>query len=1159
MGKGGGGARTPVEQADNLKSKQQLSIIDLLCEGQIEGPVGGLKGVYLNDTPIQNSDGSNNFSGVNAQWLAGTQQQSCLEGFSSAENEVPVSTEVKYGTPLIRTISSTDIDRVRVTVGVSALFSQTSEGDINGSSVELLIQVSNGSTWQTRETVKIEGKIRSQYLRSVFLTALPKAPFNIRVVRNTPDSTSSKVENKTLWSSYTEIIDSKLSYPNTALVGLSFDSSQFQGVPKRNYLIRGLMIKVPSNYTPETRTYSGMWDGSFKIAWSNNPAWIFYDLVMNERYGLGKRLGNFGCDKWAMYSIAQYCDVMVDDGFGNKEPRMTCNCYITDRRQAYEVVNDLASIFRAMPVWDGMQMSCVQDRLSDPVWRYTNTNVVDGSFSYQSSAQKARHTAAHVRYIDPANGWKTATEYVSDDVMIARYGLNVTEIDAFGCTSRGQARRTGQWILQTERLEKQSVSFNVGREGMKHLPGDIIEVVDNQYSGSRSGGRIKAISGRTITLDRDITIPAGQRAYLGYIGKDNKPAQVDIASRPQPNQVVLAQDVTGLQLQGVWTLSLASLKPRLFRAMSIGENDDGTYSINALQHIPEKEAAVDNGVRFDPKPARPYGGNLPPVEHLRVEAIPDSTVTQARAYWSTPTVNQHVTFEVKLTRGGAVVLRENTPDTQYLLNGLEVADYQISVRCRDGEGRLGEETVVDFSLNAPAPPAYIDVTPGVGRITLQPHFAGVVSFNTLFEFWYAEKALTLNQVESMAVKLVSSSYYIHDRLKHGKTYYYYVRSVNPYGKSAFIGVEAQTSSDASEILDVIADKVMSSELGKSLTESVEKNNQDLQEAANAIISNALANDADAREWRKKVGQTDAAITEVKQVVADGEQATATVLQQLTSKTDNTAASLTQLSTTVANNNSATSQQITGLNSQIGTVSADVQQTSKTVADLNGKLSASWNIKVGTTSNGKQYAAGIGVGVENTPSGMQSQVLFSADRFAFINTANGTTSTPFVIDGGQTIINSAFIKDGSITSAKIGDASITSAKIGSAQVDTLRIKDNSVIIPTSFTSTPQMTQNGNGNFIQMVSGSVYYPFTTRVIVISTVSQGYNNTNTHTTVVLKMNGQEMSRFYAGVANDAPVLMYSTIIGAGTYTFSLEWKGNGNGVTFYNANMAIWGAMR
>lgn len=824
MGKGGGSSHTPKEQADNLKSSQNLSIIDMLCEGPIEGPVKGLQGVYLNKTPVQSENGTNNFSGVNLQWTAGTQTQSYLPGFTSSENEIPVSSEIKKDQPIIRTITDPDIDRLRVTVGVSALFSQTDKGDVNGSSVELAIQIGKGTNWWTAQQVIINGKTRSQYLRAVVLDNLPEKPFNLRVVRITPDSTSAKIENKTLWSSYTEIIDTKLTYPNTAVVGLTFDSSQFNGVPSRNYLIRGLIIKVPNNYDPTTRQYKGMWDGTFKFAWSNNPAWVFYDLMTNERYGLGKRLGSFGCDKWAMYMIGQYCDQMVDDGFGNQEPRMTCNAYITDQRKAYDLISDLTSVFRAMPVWDGLQMTCIMDKPSDPIWRYSNANVVDGKFSYSASAQKARHTAIHVRYLDPNNGWETSTEYVADDTMIARYGLNVKKVEAFGCTSRGQAHRVGKWVLETERLEKQTVNFTVGREGLKHLPGDIIEIADNNYAGARIGGRIKSVEGKKVVLDRDVVIKDDEQAFLGYISKDGKPEKVQVFSHPEPDTLIVGSELDGIDEWGMWSLSTASIKPRLFRALSITESDDGSYNIVGLQHVPEKEAIVDNGAKFEPESGTLFGGNIPPVEHLQVEAIPESDTVQIRMTWDTPRVMSGLVFDVKLMRGDAVHKRETVDDTEFVCGGLPLGSYTAYVRGKTPAGRLGAETKVVFEIGPPALPDSLLVTAGNFSVTIKPVISKPTSLGTQYEFY---KGMTEQEVLDQTNSLGRASILNDVNCQPDTEYWYGVQAVNGVGRSQLLVQKVRTKLKPEDILDLIGPEIPKLDWAKELTEMVEENSSNV--------------------------------------------------------------------------------------------------------------------------------------------------------------------------------------------------------------------------------------------------------------------------------------------------------------------------------------------
>ncbi len=498
MGKGSSKGHTPREAKDNLKSTQLLSVIDAISEGPIEGPVDGLKSVLLNSTPVLDSEGNTNISGVTVVFRAGEQEQTPPEGFESSGSETVLGTEVKYDTPITRTITSANIDRLRFTFGVQALVETTSKGDRNPSEVRLLVQIQRNGGWVTEKDVTIKGKTTSQYLASVVVGNLPPRPFNIRMRRMTPDSTTDQLQNKTLWSSYTEIIDVKQCYPNTALVGVQVDSEQFGSQQvSRNYHLRGRILQVPSNYNPQTRQYSGIWDGTFKPAYSNNMAWCLWDMLTHPRYGMGKRLGAADVDKWALYVIGQYCDQSVPDGFGGTEPRITCNAYLITQRKAWDVLSDFCSAMRCMPVWNGLTLTFVQDRPSDKVWTYNRSNVVmpdDGApFRYSFSALKDRHNAVEVNWIDPDNGWETATELVEDTQAIARYGRNVTKMDAFGCTSRGQAHRAGLWLIKTELLETQTVDFSVGAEGLRHVPGDVIEICDDDYAGISTGGRVLAV------------------------------------------------------------------------------------------------------------------------------------------------------------------------------------------------------------------------------------------------------------------------------------------------------------------------------------------------------------------------------------------------------------------------------------------------------------------------------------------------------------------------------------------------------------------------------------------------------------------------------------------------------------------------------------------
>ena len=792
MGKSSGKEKSPSIASDNLESKQQLSIIDIIGEGQIEGPIGGLKGVFLNKTPVQADDGSYNFNGVEVEWTSGTQSQLPLSGFSETQNEIPVSLEVKYKTPIVRTITDPYIDRIRVTVGVSSLYGQTTSGDIYRTDVKLAVQIGVRNGWVTKKTVElIDKKTRSQYLTSVILDDLPPVPFNIRVARITPDSNSDLLVNNTLWSSYTEIYDAKLSYPNTALVGLRFDSSQFNGVPSRTYLIRGIRCKIPNNYDPISRTYNGLWLGEFKTEWTNNPAWIVYDILKNNRYGMARRFGQFSVDKFMLYSIAQYCDQLVDDGFGGLEPRFTCNCYITEQSQAYDLINNFFSIFRAMPIWDGMQLSAVIDRPGDTVAIYTNANVVDGKFSYSSSAMKDRHTAARVKYIDPAYGWEPITEYVADDEAIKRFGLNIIDVEAFGCTSRGQAHRTGKWIITTEKYERQTVTFSVGREGLKHLPGDVIGILDNEYVMSQSGGRIVSAVDNIVTLDRDVEID--KNSYLTYQDVNAKLVKVKVLSQKTTNTLVLEQNVNADQWS-TWILTNVNVSLRLFKALAISENDDGTYHITALQHEPRKEAIVDNGAVFAPTKNQSISWGIPPIEGLAVSITLDSDEYQAVLSWATPRTMNHLEFQVTILRNGNLVSRQNVPEMSVTMGNLDEGKYTASVRGISTEdGRLGDESTVSFTIAAPETPTQLVFASTSNTVTIKPIMPSNVGLGTVFEYY---KGTTLDEVRSMKNYLGRTSNKLIDAdVQASTTYYYGVIAVNAAGRSGMCTGSAITEAD----------------------------------------------------------------------------------------------------------------------------------------------------------------------------------------------------------------------------------------------------------------------------------------------------------------------------------------------------------------------------
>ncbi|ELD9709290.1 phage tail protein, partial [Escherichia coli] len=745
-------------------------------------------------------------------------------------------------------------------------------------------------------------------LASVILDNLPERPFNIRMVRETADSTTDQLQNKTLWSSYTEIIDVKQCYPNTAIVGLQVDAEQFGGQQMTvNYHIRGRIIQVPSNYDPEKRTYSGIWDGSLKPAYSNNPAWCLWDMLTHPRYGMGKRLGAADVDKWALYAIGQYCDQRVPDGFGGTEPRMTFNAYLSQQRKAWDVLSDFCSAMRCMPVWNGQTLTFVQDRPSDVVWPYTSSDVVVDDngvgFRYSFSALKDRHTAVEVNYTDPQNGWQTSTELVEDPEAILRYGRNLLKMDAFGCTSRGQAHRAGLWVIKTGLLETQTVDFTLGSQGLRHTPGDIIEICDNDYAGTLTGGRVLSIdaASRTLTLDREVTLPETGAATVNLINGSGKPVSVAITAHPAPDRIQVSTLPDGVETYGVWGLSLPSLRRRLFRCVSIRENTDGTFAITAVQHVPEKEAIVDNGAHFDGDQSGTLNSVIPPaVQHLTVEVSAADGQYLAQAKWDTPRVVKGVRFSLRLTSGSGedsrLVTTAITADTAHRFSGLPLGEYTLTVRAINSYGQQGEPATTTFRINAPAVPATIELTPGYFQITAVPRLA-VYDPTVQFEFWFSEtKIADTSQVETSARYLGTGSQWSVSgpHIKPGKDFWFYVRSVNLVGKSAFVEVSGQPSNDGEGYLEFFREKIGKLHLAQGLWELID----------NSQLADEMA------EMKTSITETRNEIT------------------QTVSKT---------------------------LEDQ----SATIQQIQRVQKDTNDDLAALYMLKVQKTKNGIPYVAGIG--------------------------------------------------------------------------------------------------------------------------------------------------------------------------------------------------------
>lgn len=811
MGKGGGGGHTPVEAKETSRSKQLVKIIDVISDGEVEGLADGMKSVYFDNTPVQNEDGSYNFNNVQLEGRVGSQVQDVITGFNTSEKEVSVGTQVRKNLPITRTVTDSKVSRLRLTIGVQSLFSQSENGDTSGATVNLVITIGSQSY-----PVSISGKYSSQYLQQHTFDNLPPIPFTVKVERVTEDSKSQRLQNNTVWSSYTEIIDTEFTYPNTALIGVKFDSEYFSNIPARTYDLLGLRVKVPSNYDTRTRKYTGMWDGTFKTDWTDNPAWILYDVVTSKRYGLGNRLGEFGADKWTLYQVSQYCDQLVPDGFGGQEPRFTCNAWLTEQRSAYDVINDICSIFRAMPVWNGQQLTVVMDRPSDPVWTYTNANVEKGEFNYTFSAKKARHNAIQVEYADKDNGYEKAIEYVSDDESIRRNGLNVKKITAFGCTSRGQAHRTGLWLLQTEKLETKTVSFVVGAEGLMHVPGDIIKVADTYYAGTNVGGRVLSVNGKKVTLDREISVNGN--SYFSYINAQAKHQDIKIVS-VNGAEITLDQTPVELEAYGVWSLSTQQVASQLFKATSVKEETKGKYTITALQHEPQKEAIVDNGAKFEPKAISIL--SVPQVSNIGVTVNPDGSVSFASDVTSG---NGVIKYDFRIYKDGAlydVRLNQTLPNLN--LDSLENGEYSVLIQVKNEKGQVLSERTQTFVIDKPPAPTGVRVTSGLGNITIEWDW---INDATATEIYVSE---TDDIKTAKLLAKVNSRVYTHEVGANKVRYYWlrHTRGVNVGPFNQMTGIRGESSVDIDAELEILNKKLSQNIVDEVIDTALPARNLDL--------------------------------------------------------------------------------------------------------------------------------------------------------------------------------------------------------------------------------------------------------------------------------------------------------------------------------------------
>ncbi|WNP33564.1 DUF1983 domain-containing protein [Enterobacter kobei] len=1080
--KGGGSkSRTPTEQPDDLQSVAKAKILIALGEGEFSGQLTG-KDIYLDGTAIENADGSQNFSGVTWEFRAGTQAQNYIQGIPGTENEISVGTEVSSATAWTRTFTNTQLSAVRLRLKWPSLYKQENDGDLVGYSINYAIDLqTDGGAWQTVLNTSVTGKTTSGYERSHRID-LPQAgsTWTIRLRKLTADANSAKIGDTMTLQSFTEVIDAKLRYPNTALLYIEFDSSQFNGsIPQISSEPRGRVIRVPDTYDPETRSYSGTWTGSFKWAWTDNPAWIFYDLVVTDRFGLGDRLTAANIDKWTLYQVAQYCDQPVPDGKGGSgtEPRYTCNVYVQDRNEAYTVLRDFAAIFRGMTYWGGDQIVALADMPRDVDYSYTRANVIDGRFTYASSTTKTRYTTALVSWSDPANAYADAMEPVFEQALVARYGFNQLEMTAIGCTRQSEANRKGRWGILTNNKDR-IVSFDVGLDGNIPQPGYIIAVADEMLSGKVMGGRISAVNGRVITLDRKADATAGDRLIL------NLPSG---ASQSRTIQAVNGKAITVTtaysetpQAEAVWVVESDELYAQQYRVVSVKDNNDGTFSIAGAWHDPDKYARIDTGAIIDQRPVSviPPGNQSPPANIV----ISSFSVVQQNISVETMRVSwdqaqNAIAYEAQWRRNdGNWVNVPRSSTTSFDVPGIYTGRYMVRVRAinaaeiSSGWGYSEEKTLTGKVGNPPKPVGFIASENVVFGIELNWGFPENTDDTLKTEIQYS-----LTGTEDDAILLADVPYparkYQQMGLKAGQIFWYRAQLVDRTGnESGYTDwVRGQASIDVSDITDAILEEIKDTEVFKDLIESavdsnekiagmaddikqnadeleqqalaIQENSDGLAQAAVkideisvsmdgmtggvknssiAVIQNSLAQVTSRRSQTATNNGNVAKIDRIDTTIADASQAVARALITLDASAGGNVSNATDLTETLADFTQASATKINSLTVTVNGQTAAINQTAQAVADVNGNLNAMYNIKVAVDANGRQYAAGMGIGVQNTPSGMQSQVLFVADRFAVMAQAGGNVSLPFVIQNGQTFIRETFIQDGTISNAKIGN-------------------------------------------------------------------------------------------------------------------------------------------
>ena len=1074
--------KTPTEAPDSLRSVAIAKMLIAIGEGEFEGTPTA-RDIYLDNTPLQDPQGNMNFPNVKWEWRTGAVDQTYIQGIPSVENETTISTELRSGTPWVRAISNTQLSAVRVRFAWPALQSVDASGNINGYRIEYKVELAtDGGAYQQVLSEAVDGKTTSVYERTRRID-LPKATSGwlMRITRLTINQNNNKISDTMQIAGFTEVIDAKLRYPNTALLYIEFSAEQFRSIPAVTVGCKARKWQVPSNYDPVSRTYSGIWDGTLKEAYTNNPVWATYGITTVDRFGLGRRIKPWMVDKWELYRISQYCDQLVPDGKGGQEPRFICNLNLQSKADAWSLLRDISAIYRGMTYWAQGQVFTLSDmpRATDFDFAYTRANVIDGKFTYSSASERTRFSRALISYDNPLNNYDTDVTAVTDQKLQRRYGDNPLEISAIGCTRESEAQRRGKWALLTNSKDR-AVTFKVGLDGRIPLPGYVVPIADELIAGRPVGGRISAVNGKVITLDRDTQANPGDRLILNLPDGKCEGRTVQLVSGRQLT-VTTAYSVAP-ERELVWALDADDLAIPLYRVTSVSRPEPGVFEISAVQYDPSKFAHIDTGARLEERPISVIPITVVPAP-ASVTLTSSYAVNQGIAIStmniSWPAVSGAIAYDVEWRKdSGNWIKVQRTGSTSVDVTGIYSGAYVARVRSVSAFEissiwKSSSLTNLEGKVGLPPAVSFLTTTSELFGISIKWGFPPGAEDTQRTELWNGP-ANDLGAATKLADLAHPQADYRMQALLAGAQFFFWARLVDRTGNVGPFypvvgGVMGQASSDAGPILNILAGKISKTELGEDLLSELDGLQDQIDELdalggyvpTQVYLKGQMVVEADriyqakvdvpvnnpppnATYWldvgqsvetanglAQQVATNTADITELDGVVTA--QASTTNALRASARNDsgsgakadalkgwsNTAA-IVEESKVRATAIEAEATKTTQLQASVGQNTSAIQETSSALASTNGKLQTLWSVKMETTAGGQKYAASFGLGLQVDPSGVSSQFVVRADTFMLLNLANGTPVSPFAVTGGQTFINAAFIKDGTITNAMIGN-------------------------------------------------------------------------------------------------------------------------------------------